>query len=531
MPPVERAPGGTSLIDVLDRVLDKGIVIDAWVRVSLVGIDLITVEARVVVASIDTYLRYAEAMGITAPVARPPLAPATPARANHCCRSNRGRSRGAGARNLAAPVGHDRCPPRVAQRGAAEHDLRSGRRHPPRRSPSRARSSNWSIRARRSRRCSRACRARSATPRRRRAVRPGARRAARGRRPERARAHGRIDRGPARRRSTTHWSSPCAKACRSASTTYAHAQSTCARHARACSWTWRSRSFAVVPLRSTSEQVGLASWQGRDVPAVGVVLLSKEEPISDADIERLMPFATSAGAALVAASDVERLKDSSEQHAVEKEWLFWMVNGVRRSGRPDRRQQRHHPAEHAGRELFKASPGDSEGKARAIRMNNFMFTATLSTRKLEQGRPRDEPRADPGRSDRRHRAAVRDASTLPATNYFNGSRGTVTVLKNVTDLRHATEQVTQNVHRLQTAEEEIRLERDRLNLIMRSVPEPDHPARHRQPADPDEPRGAAAVPGLAARQRARPARAGVHEQRGASSPRSSRSCGSIRRRA
>src|SRR5689334_23881703 len=70
--PVERAAGGTSLIDVLDRILDKGIIIDAWVRVSLVGIDLITVEARVVVASIDTYLRYAEAMGITAPVARPP---------------------------------------------------------------------------------------------------------------------------------------------------------------------------------------------------------------------------------------------------------------------------------------------------------------------------------------------------------------------------------------------------------------------------------------------------------------------------
>jgi hypothetical protein len=69
---VERSPGGTSLIDVLDRILDKGIVIDAWIRISLVGIDLITVEARVVVASIDTYLRYAEAMGITAPVARPP---------------------------------------------------------------------------------------------------------------------------------------------------------------------------------------------------------------------------------------------------------------------------------------------------------------------------------------------------------------------------------------------------------------------------------------------------------------------------
>lgn len=70
---VERHTGGTSLIDVLDRVLDKGIVIDAWVRISLVGIDLITIEARIVVASIDTYLKYAEAVGITSPVARPSI--------------------------------------------------------------------------------------------------------------------------------------------------------------------------------------------------------------------------------------------------------------------------------------------------------------------------------------------------------------------------------------------------------------------------------------------------------------------------
>src|ERR671911_361560 len=72
--PVERAAGGTSLVDVLDRVLDKGIVIDAWVRVSLVGIDLITVEARVVVASIDTYLKYSEAVGSVGSVSKPALA-------------------------------------------------------------------------------------------------------------------------------------------------------------------------------------------------------------------------------------------------------------------------------------------------------------------------------------------------------------------------------------------------------------------------------------------------------------------------
>lgn len=72
---VERAPAGNSLIDVLDRVLDKGIVIDAYVRVSLVGIDLVSVEARVVVASVETYLKFAEAIGITGMASRPLASP------------------------------------------------------------------------------------------------------------------------------------------------------------------------------------------------------------------------------------------------------------------------------------------------------------------------------------------------------------------------------------------------------------------------------------------------------------------------
>ncbi len=68
---VERAPAGSSLIDVLDRVLDKGIVIDAYVRVSLVGIDLVSVEARIVVASVETYLRFADAIAATSSASRP----------------------------------------------------------------------------------------------------------------------------------------------------------------------------------------------------------------------------------------------------------------------------------------------------------------------------------------------------------------------------------------------------------------------------------------------------------------------------
>ena len=58
-----RAPGpGNGLVDVLDVILDKGLVIDAYVRVSLVGIELLTIDARIVIASVDTYLRFAEAV-------------------------------------------------------------------------------------------------------------------------------------------------------------------------------------------------------------------------------------------------------------------------------------------------------------------------------------------------------------------------------------------------------------------------------------------------------------------------------------
>ena len=63
---VEKAIGSTSLAEVIDRILDKGIVVDAWVRVSLVGIEILALEARVVVASVETYFKYAEAIGLTA---------------------------------------------------------------------------------------------------------------------------------------------------------------------------------------------------------------------------------------------------------------------------------------------------------------------------------------------------------------------------------------------------------------------------------------------------------------------------------
>ena len=68
---VEQTNSSSSLAEVIDRILDKGIVIDAWVRVSLVGIELLAIEARVVIASVETYLKYAEAVGLTQSAAVP----------------------------------------------------------------------------------------------------------------------------------------------------------------------------------------------------------------------------------------------------------------------------------------------------------------------------------------------------------------------------------------------------------------------------------------------------------------------------
>jgi len=66
---VEKAVASSSLVEVVDRILDKGVVVDAWVRVSLVGIEILAVEARAVVAGVDTFLKYAEAVGLTAAAA------------------------------------------------------------------------------------------------------------------------------------------------------------------------------------------------------------------------------------------------------------------------------------------------------------------------------------------------------------------------------------------------------------------------------------------------------------------------------
>jgi gas vesicle structural protein len=64
MAAIQKSVDSSSLAEVIDRILDKGVVIDIWARVSLVGIELLTIDARIVIASVDTWLCYAKAVGL-----------------------------------------------------------------------------------------------------------------------------------------------------------------------------------------------------------------------------------------------------------------------------------------------------------------------------------------------------------------------------------------------------------------------------------------------------------------------------------
>lgn len=202
-----------------------------------------------------------------------------------------------------------------------------------------------------------------------------------------------------------------------------------------------------------------------------VVVLARERDITDADLERLLPFARQAGAALTREQDVELLRRASESHAIEKEWLWWMLNAV---DDPvvvaDARNDILHfnrRAEH----LFRATDEDSPGKRRAVWMNNFLFTASLSTWSLDRSSratSREVTLVDPIDGSE----LIFEVLTAAALNHRTGDRGTVAVLKDVTNIRHMTQELTRSAERIQSADVEIRAERDRLDLVLRSVPNP-----------------------------------------------------------
>jgi len=236
--------------------------------------------------------------------------------------------------------------------------------------------------------------------------------------------------------------------------------------------------IVAAPLGSTAGR-GPAGRDGTGTPRTlearggwtGVVLLARASGVTQRDVEGLVPFAREAEEALSQQRDVDLLRDASEAHAVEKEWLWWMVNGVGDAVLVTDSNNDIVLQNRRAESLFRASDEDSAGKRRAVWMNNFLFTAALSTWNLERLGAitgREVTLVDPIEGEE----LIYEVITTPVTNYRVGMRGTVSVLKNVTDIRHIGEELARGRQRLQTAEEEIRIERDRLDLVLRNVPNP-----------------------------------------------------------
>ena len=221
-------------------------------------------------------------------------------------------------------------------------------------------------------------------------------------------------------------------------------------------------SFVAAPLRSAT---------GRSDGPRAVVLLARKDGVRDADLERLVPFARQASAALTREQDVQLLQRASESHAVEKEWLWWMVNSVADPVLVTDPQNDILHLIRRAEHLFRSSDEDSAGKRRAVWMNNFLFTAALSAWNLDtasRSTNREVTLVDPVEGTE----LIYEVITMPALNHRIGERGVVSVLKDVTDIRHMTEELARSAERIQTADLQIRAERDRLDLVLRSVPNP-----------------------------------------------------------
>src|SRR5438128_10692764 len=237
--------------------------------------------------------------------------------------------------------------------------------------------------------------------------------------------------------------------------------------------------IVAAPLRSTTERRTIGpdgkrsaapGWEHRGEWA-GVVLLSRAAGVTQNDVDALVPFARQAEEALSLQRNVDLLRETGEAHAIEKEWLWWMVNGVGDAVLVTDSNNDMVLQNRRAELLFRASDEDSAGKRRAVWMNNFLFTAALSTWNLEQvgaTTGSEVTLVEPIEGDE----LIYEVITTPATNFRVGMRGTVSVLKNVTDIRHIGEELARGRQRLQSAEEEIRIERDRLDLVLRNVPNP-----------------------------------------------------------
>jgi PAS domain S-box-containing protein len=216
---------------------------------------------------------------------------------------------------------------------------------------------------------------------------------------------------------------------------------------------WDMHCFAAVPL----------------LPVSCVLAVGKPPPLHEHEIYEVLPYASQLIAALSGRDDERALRQEGELHAIEKEWLWWMLNAVQDPLiLTDNMNTALYMNVHAER-LLQITPDDSPGKRRAIELNNFLLSATMSSFALTGGGPgRELSLVDPIEGNE----LLFEVICHPATNLRTGEQGIVAVLKDVTDLRRAAEQLSSMLDDLRSTGAEIQQERDRLNSILANVADP-----------------------------------------------------------
>ena len=193
-------------------------------------------------------------------------------------------------------------------------------------------------------------------------------------------------------------------------------------------------------------------------------------PSLEGEIADIFPYAARVAGVLAEQSESRRLRESGTDAAAEKEWLWSMVDAVPDPilVSDDRNEGLLFNA--AAERLFASRTEDSEGKRNAIQFNNVLLSAALSRFALGQADDliRELTLVDPIEGT----DLTYEVISKPVTNLRTGESGLVSVLKNVTDLRRAAEEVQRTLADLQVASEEARRERDRLNLILENVADP-----------------------------------------------------------
>jgi PAS domain S-box-containing protein len=205
-------------------------------------------------------------------------------------------------------------------------------------------------------------------------------------------------------------------------------------------------------------------------PVEGVLVVGAcAADLNEADVEVLQPFASRLGTALGSIHAISRLRESLDSAHVERDWLVTALNNIPEPVLLTDLNNDIVLENGKAEDLFSSSDEDSEGKRQACSMNNFLLSVVLSGYSVdEKPAPRELTLVDPIEGEELPYEILSNRTRNPRT----GEEGIVSLLRNVTDLKRATEELSQSFERVQELRQEAREERQRLNLIIQNVADP-----------------------------------------------------------